>query len=52
MKVSRLLHLTVEELTPRFFQECVETPVPIDLRAYKVLGEAPMAMACTSRAAL
>lgn len=32
------------ELTPRFFQECVETPVPIDLRAYKVLGEAPMAM--------
>jgi hypothetical protein len=32
------------ELTPQFFQECVETPVPIDLRAYKVLGEAPMAM--------
>lgn len=32
------------ELTPRFFQECVETPVPIDLRAYKVLGDAPMAM--------
>lgn len=35
---------SVVELTPRFFQECVETPVPIDLRAYKVLGEAPMAM--------
>lgn len=35
---------SVIELTPRFFQECVETPVPIDLRAYKVLGEAPMAM--------
>lgn len=32
------------ELTPRFFQECIDTPVPIDLRAYKVLGEAPMAM--------
>ena len=35
---------SVVELTPRFFQECVETPVPIDLRAYKVLGDAPMAM--------
>ena len=35
---------SVIELTPRFFQECVETPVPIDLRAYKVLGTAPMAM--------
>ena len=35
---------SVVELTPRFFQECVETPVPIDLRAYKVLGEAPMAL--------
>lgn len=35
---------SVIELTPRFFQECIETPVPIDLRAYKVLGEAPMAM--------
>jgi hypothetical protein len=35
---------SVVELTPRFFRECVETPVPIDLRAYKVLGEAPMAM--------
>lgn len=35
---------SVVELTPRFFQECVETPVPIDLRAYRVLGEAPMAM--------
>lgn len=35
---------SVVELTPRFFKECVETPVPIDLRAYKVLGDAPMAM--------
>ncbi|MGP3508394.1 pirin (plasmid) [Paracidovorax citrulli] len=35
---------SVVELTPRFFQECVETPVPLDLRAYKVLSEAPMAM--------
>lgn len=35
---------SVIELTPRFFQECIETPVPIDLRAYRVLGEAPMAM--------
>lgn len=35
---------SVVELTPRFFRECVETPVPIDLRAYKVLGDAPMAM--------
>jgi hypothetical protein len=35
---------SVVELTPRFFQECIDTPVPIDLRAYKVLGEAPMAM--------
>lgn len=35
---------SVIELTPRFFQECIDTPVPIDLRAYKVLGEAPMAM--------
>lgn len=32
------------ELTPRFYEECVTTPVPIDLRAYRVLGEAPMAM--------
>lgn len=35
---------SVVELTPRFFQECISTPVPIDLRAYRVLGEAPMAM--------
>lgn len=35
---------SVIELTPRFFQECVDTPVPIDLRAYRVLSEAPMAM--------
>lgn len=32
------------ELTPRFHRECMETPVPLDLRAYKVLGDAPMAM--------
>jgi Plasmid encoded RepA protein len=32
------------ELTTKFYQECIETPVPIDLRAYKVLSEAPMAM--------
>jgi hypothetical protein len=32
------------ELTPRFYQECIETPVPLDLRAYKVLSDAPMAM--------
>jgi Plasmid encoded RepA protein len=32
------------ELTPQFFQECIDTPVPIDLRAYKVLSDAPMAM--------
>lgn len=35
---------SVVELTTRFYQECLETPVPIDLRAYKVLSEAPMAM--------
>lgn len=32
------------ELTTEFYRECIETPVPIDLRAYKVLSEAPMAM--------
>ena len=32
------------ELTPQFFQECLETPVPIDMRAYRVLSDAPMAM--------
>lgn len=35
---------SIVELTPRFFQECIETPVPIDMRAYKVLSTAPMAM--------
>lgn len=35
---------SVVELTPRFYQECIETPVPIDLRAYKVLSTSPMAM--------
>lgn len=32
------------ELTTEFYSECISTPVPIDLRAYKVLSEAPMAM--------
>lgn len=32
------------ELTAQFFRECLETPVPIDLRAYRTLGQAPMAM--------
>lgn len=32
------------ELTEQFFRECLETPVPLDLRAYRVLGGAPMAM--------
>lgn len=32
------------ELTTEFYNECIQTPVPIDLRAYKVLSEAPMAM--------
>ncbi len=32
------------ELTTKFYQECIETPVPIDLRAYRVLSDAPMAM--------
>lgn len=32
------------ELTPQFFRECLETPVPLDLRAYRTLSPAPMAM--------
>lgn len=32
------------ELTPQFFRECLETPVPLDLRAYRTLSKAPMAM--------
>lgn len=32
------------ELTPQFFKECLETPVPLDLRAYRTLSRAPMAM--------
>ena len=32
------------ELTERFFRECIETPVPLDLRAYRTLSAAPMAM--------
>lgn len=32
------------ELTTSFFRECINSPVPIDLRAYRVLSDAPMAM--------
>ena len=32
------------ELTLPFFKECIETPVPLDLRAYRTLAPAPMAM--------
>lgn len=32
------------ELTEQFFRECIETPVPLDLRAYRALAPAPMAM--------
>lgn len=32
------------QLTTKFFTECVENPVPIDLRAYKALRGSPMAM--------
>lgn len=32
------------ELTPQFFRECIETPVPLDLRAYRALSPSPMAM--------
>lgn len=42
------------ELTAQFFRECLETPVPIDLRAYRTLSPSPMAMDiyswCTYRA--
>lgn len=31
-------------LTNNFFQECITNPVPIDLRAYKVLRGSPLAM--------
>lgn len=31
-------------LSHNFFKECIERPVPIDLRAYKALREAPLAM--------
>ncbi len=31
-------------LTPRFFDECINSPVPIDLRAYKALRRSPLAM--------
>jgi hypothetical protein len=32
------------KLTNNFFQECVDRPVPIDLRAYKALRGSPLAM--------
>lgn len=32
------------QLTQGFFQECVDNPVPIDLRAYKALRGSPLAM--------
>jgi hypothetical protein len=32
------------KLTNNFFQECITNPVPIDLRAYKVLRGSPLAM--------
>lgn len=31
-------------LTDKFFKECIERPVPIDLRAYKILRDSPMSM--------
>jgi len=31
-------------LNSRFFRECIENPVPIDLRAYKALRGSPLAM--------
>lgn len=31
-------------LTPNFFKECVDNPVPIDLRAYRALKGSPLAM--------
>lgn len=35
---------SVVRLSDNFFTECVSSPVPIDLRAYKALRRAPMAM--------
>jgi hypothetical protein len=32
------------KLSRRFFEECITSPVPIDLRAYKSLRRSPMAM--------
>lgn len=32
------------ELSEKFFRECIERPVPIDLRAYKSLRGSPLAM--------
>ena len=32
------------QLTDEFYKECIETPVPLDMRAYRVLSPAPMAM--------
>jgi hypothetical protein len=31
-------------LSQKFFRECIEAPVPVDLRAYKALGSSPLAM--------
>lgn len=35
---------SVVELSPAFYNECISNPVPIDLRAYRALKTAPMAM--------
>ena len=32
------------ELTAEFFKECTQSPVPLDMRAYRILSPAPMAM--------
>lgn len=31
-------------LTPNFYKECIDHPVPIDLRAYRALRDSPLAM--------
>jgi Plasmid encoded RepA protein len=35
---------SIVRLSENFYQECVNSPVPIDLRAYKALRRSPMAM--------
>lgn len=35
---------SIVRLNPHFFNECVTSPVPIDLRAYKALRRSPLAM--------